>query len=72
MSDSAGQARRVLGWIAVGVAAVLVVLVLAKSHPDALIGRLIYSSAVAIVTGLIAVVGGRLVRREDWRALLDE
>ncbi len=70
MSGSGEQARRVLGWIAVGAAAVLVFLVLAKSHPDELIGRLIYSSAVTVVMGLIAVVGGRLVRREDWRALL--
>jgi len=67
---SGEQVRRVLGWIAVLAAAVLVVLVLAESHPNALIARLIYSSVVAVVTGLIAVVGARLARRDDWRGLL--
>lgn len=63
-------ARRALGWIAVLAAAIFVVLVLTESHPDALIARLIYSSVVTVVTGLIAVAGARLVRRDDWRTLL--
>jgi catechol 2,3-dioxygenase-like lactoylglutathione lyase family enzyme len=70
VTGSGEQVRRVLGWIAAAAAALLVVLVLAKDNSDALVARLIYSSALAVVSGLIAVVGARLVRREDWRGPL--
>jgi catechol 2,3-dioxygenase-like lactoylglutathione lyase family enzyme len=70
MQGSGERARRVLSWVAVAAAAVLVVLVLAKGNSEALSARLLISSVLAVVIGLIVGVGARLARREDWRSLL--
>jgi catechol 2,3-dioxygenase-like lactoylglutathione lyase family enzyme len=70
MQGSCERVRRGLGWIAVGAAAILVVLVLAKGNADVLAFRLLFSSILAILIGLVVLVSARLARREDWRSLL--